>query len=384
MRIALATDTFTPQVNGVTTVLQRIVRITTAAGHQTAVIAPRYPTGEVGGDQRQLRLPSVRFPPYPAIRMTLPRPGKVAAFLDAFAPEAIHVATEGPVGLMGRRYAISRAIPLVTSFHTQFPQYARHYGMAVLEPWVWRWLAWFHRPARWTHTPGELIRDELVAHGIPQARVWGNGADITQFRPDRRDRTWRRGFGIEEDTVLILHVGRLAPEKNVETLIDAWRIAREALGRRAVFLIAGEGPKSREVDRALPWARRLGFLGRDALATLYASADLCVLPSATETCGLVAIEAMASGLTVIAADAGGFRETIRTDVDGVLVPPTDALGFAARIVELALDTRRRRKLAEHARLAAEARDIRIENEVLLQHYAELIDTPDPVASSCAA
>src|SRR5207302_5940779 len=124
--------------------------------------------------------------------------------------------------------------------------------------------------------------------------------------------------------------------------------AHQALGKRAVFLVAGEGPKAREIDRDLPWVRRLGFLDRSALAILYASADLCVLPSATETCGLVALEAMASGLTVIAADAGGFRESIRNDYNGLLIPSNDSLGFAARIVELSVDVARRRRIGARA------------------------------------
>src|SRR5205823_507209 len=225
---------YLPQVNGVTTVLARMVEAVHAAGHVAALVAPRYPDGNHGSHVPELRLRSWRFPPYPAIRMTPPQSRRVTPFLDRFRPDVVHVATEGPVGLIGRRYALQSAVPLVTSFHTQFPQYARHYGLPALEPLVWRWLEWFHRPAKWTHTPGELVRDELLAHGIPHARVWGRGVDTAQFRPGRRDRNWRRGFGIEEDSVLILHVGRLAPEKNVDTLVDSWKIAHEALGKRAV------------------------------------------------------------------------------------------------------------------------------------------------------
>jgi glycosyltransferase involved in cell wall biosynthesis len=316
--------------------------------------------------------------------MTFPHTRRVAAFLDDFEPDVIHVATEGPVGLMGRHHALRRDVPLVTSFHTQFPQYARHYGFPFLEPLVWRWLEWFHRPARWTHTPGELVRDELIAHGVTQARVWGYGVNTREFHPDKRDRHWRRGFGIDDNDVLILHVGRLAPEKNLRTLTSAWQIAREAIGRHAVFVVAGDGPLAREIDSEMPWARRLGFLDRHALATLYASADICVLPSPTETCGLVALEAMSSGMAVVAANAGGFRESIQHERSGVLVPPIDTLGFAARIVELTMNAALRRRIGAQAREAALQRDVVPENAALIEQYAELLGPPQVEGASCAA
>ena len=384
VRIALISDTYAPQVNGVSTVLRRMTQALHVAGHPVAMVAPAYPGPSPATAIPELRLPSIQFPPYPAIRMTLPRSRRLAGFLDSFEPDIVHVATEGPLGLLGRAYALKKDVALVTSFHTQFPQYARHYGVPSLEPLVWKWLEWFHRPARWTHTPGALVRDELVAHGIPRARVWGTGVDTQHFHPSRRERHWRRGFGIDEHSVLVLHVGRLAPEKGLDALMAAWRIAHEALGKRAVFLVAGDGPKGRVIDRELPWVRRLGFLDRDALATLYASADICVLPSPTETCGLVALEAMASGMTVIAADAGGFRESVTNDETGVLVPPDDTLGFAARIVELAMDVTRRRQIGARARESTLARDIRPENEVLFRQYAELLPVPVTEDAPCAA
>jgi glycosyltransferase involved in cell wall biosynthesis len=146
------------------------------------------------------------------------------------------------------------------------------------------------------------------------------------------------------------------------------------LGQRATFVIAGEGPSARSLISRLRFVRQLGFLDREALARLYASADLCVLPSSAETCGLVALEAMASGLPVVAADAGGLRESVRQDLNGLLVPPHDAQGFCDAIVALVLDVPRRRTLARAARLTAEGRDVRTENEELLRQYAALTGT----------
>ncbi len=314
----------------------------------------------------------------------MPQFGAVARFLDAFRPDVVHVATEGPLGLTGRRYAVRGHVPLVTSYHTHFPQYARHYGAGIAEPLVWKWLRWFHRPAALTQTPGEAVRDELERRGIGRPVVWGRGVDTTHFHPAKRSVGWRRWLAGGDDTAIVLHVGRLAPEKNIDILAESWIAARERLGQRATFVLAGEGPETRRLLTLLPWVRQLGFLDRGRLAEVYASADICVLPSRTETCGLVALEAMASGLAVVAADAGGFCESIVHGHNGVLVAPDDATGFAAAILSLVIAPQRRAEIASGARAAAVARDVAPENLELLRQYAAVAALAVPGAASCAA
>jgi phosphatidylinositol alpha 1,6-mannosyltransferase len=372
MRIALVSDTYSPQVNGVTTVLRRIVEALGQARHDAVVVAPAYPGQQPGARADELRVPSLAFPPYPAIRLSLPTPRRVARFLDAFAPDLLHVHTEGPLGLIGRRYALKRGLSLVTTYHTHFPQYMREYGVRALERPTWAWVAWFHRPAVLVHTPGEAARAELAAHGIGQAVVWGRGVDTAFFHHSRRDDALRRRLGATGDQVLVLHVGRLAAEKNLDILADAFALAHEALGSRARFVIAGEGPMGPKLAARLPWALKLGFLPPDRLAQLYASADLCVLPSHTETCGLVALEAMASGLPVVAADAGGLRESVVHGTSGLRVPHRDAPGFASAICSLAVDAPRRRRFSGQARVCAVARDRSLEDDVLLDQYRAIL------------
>ncbi len=376
MRIALITDTFTPQVNGVTTVLRRMVDAIGAAGERVAVVAPRYPVmpEAKGARSPELRVRSLPFPPYPDIRLSVPPYRRARSFLAEFAPDVIHVATEGPLGLLGRSCAVRNAVPLVTSFHTDFPRYTRDYGVGALEPFVWRWLTWFHGPAHLTHTPGDWVRKRLIEKGISRAVTWGRGVDVKAFDPSLRDGAWRRQHGIENQATIILHVGRLAFEKNLDVLIDSWMLARESLGERAVFLLVGDGPMAYSLSRRAPWARRLGFLDRGALARVYANSDVCVLPSATETCGLVALEAMASGIPVIAADAGGFRESVREGQNGFLAAPDRPAEFARAIVRLTEDDVLRRSLAANARRTAEERDISIENAELIQQYREISRT----------
>jgi glycosyltransferase involved in cell wall biosynthesis len=383
----LVSDTYTPQVNGVTTVVARIAQAIRGFGHEVVVVAPRYPGNSAAAvSPDELRIPSAPFPPYPAIRLSLPQFKVVARFLDAFKPDVVHVATEGPLGLTGRRYAIRRRVPLVTSYHTNFPQYARHYGAGLAEPLVWKWLRWFHRPAVLTQTPGEAVRDELERRGIGRPVVWGRGVDTTHFNPDRRSAGWRRWLAGADDTAVVLHVGRLAPEKNIDVLAAAWTAAHERVGQHATFVLAGEGPETRRLLTRLPWVRQLGFLDRSKLADVYASADICVLPSRTETCGLVALEAMASGLAVVAADAGGFRESIAHGRNGVLVAPDDATGFAAEILSLVIAPQRRAELGAAARAAAIARDVAPENFALLRQYAAAagLSIDGGGAASCAA
>jgi len=383
VRIALVSDTYVPQVNGVTTVVDRIAKVLREFGHAVVVVAPRYP-GENGAAPDELRIPSAAFPPYPAIRLSAPKFGHVARYLDAFEPQLVHVATEGPLGLTGRRYATQRRVPLVTSYHTNFPQYARHYGVGIAEPLVWKWLRWFHRPAVLTQTPGEAVRDELVRRGVGHPVVWGRGVDSEQFHPRRRSSAWRRWLAGGDDTAIVLHVGRLAPEKNIDVLADAWTVAREQIRQRATFVLAGEGPEARRLVTRMPWVRQLGFLDRGRLAEVYASADICVLPSRTETCGLVALEAMASGLAVVAADAGGFRESISHGTTGRLVAPDDVTGFAAEILSLVIAPQRRAELAIAARAAAVKRDVVPENLELVQQYATAAGLSSTEAAPCAA
>lgn len=384
MRIGLVSDTYTPQVNGVTTVVRRIASLLRAQGHEVLVVAPRYPQGPDAHEPGELRIPSTAFPLYPEIRMALPPFRRVAELFEAAPPDVVHVHTEGALGLAGRRWALRRQVPLVTTYHTNFPEYSRHYGVGFLEPLVWRWLRWFHAPAQVTFTPGAAVRYDLAGRGLTHAAVWGRGVDPRFFHPGRRDPSWRRWLAGGDDTVIVLHVGRLAHEKNLGVLSDAWRRAHAALGQRATFVVAGEGPEARRLQSGLPFARHLGFLPREDLATLYASADIAVFPSHTETCGLVALEAMASGLAVIAADAGGFRESITHGTTGLLVAPHDAPACAAAIGALVGDPHVRFGLAAAARDHALRHDVAHEDTELLDCYARLAGRTEHRASPCAA
>jgi glycosyltransferase involved in cell wall biosynthesis len=223
---------------------------------------------------------------------------------------------------------------------------------------------------------------ELRALGIERVMVWGRGVDAGWFRPDRRSETRRAGLGAQ-GRLLVLHVGRLAVEKDVDTLVAALISARERLGDRAAFCVAGDGPRAAWVRQMLPFAAHLGFLDRERLAQLYADADLFVFPSPTETCGLVALEAMASGLPVIASDRGGVRDNLRHGLTGLVVPAGDAAGFAAAMVALADDPEQRRAMGEAARAFGVGRDWGRELDRLEESYSSLAPASSPAAAPSA-
>jgi glycosyltransferase involved in cell wall biosynthesis len=371
MRIALVTDTFLPEVNGVTTVLATMRAGLLRRGHAVQVIAPDY--GAPGPDETGIvRRPSLAFPPYPAIRLSRPWGDDVAAALGRFGPDLVHAATEGPIGRLGRAWTVRARRALVTSFHTDFPRYARRYlGGWAVEP-TRSYLRAFHRPALVTQTPSEATRDELRLLGIPHAVVWGRGVDSGLFTPARRSEERRAARGAQ-GRVLVLHVGRLAREKDTPTLIEAFRRAEGALGERALFCVAGDGPEAAAVRAALPRAAHIGFVDRGTLADVYADADIFVFPSPTETCGLVALEAMASGVPVVGAAAGGIVENVRDGVTGVVAPAGDAAAFAGGVVRLARDPALRAAMSAAARAFAVARDWERELDELEPMYRSAVE-----------
>src|SRR5262245_56361849 len=220
-RIALVTDTYLPEINGVTTVLRTMPDGLRARGHEVLVVAPRY--GTPGPDEAGvIRRASMAFPLYPAVRLSSPLGGAAARALDRFDPALVHVATEGPIGGIGRRWTQRRGVPLVTSFHTDFPRYAgRYLGNWAIGP-VRRYCTWFHRPARVTQTPSQETASELREFGVRQAMVWGRGVDPEHFNPDRRSESRRQAMGIGSRP-MVLHVGRLAREKDIGVLIEAFK-----------------------------------------------------------------------------------------------------------------------------------------------------------------
>lgn len=379
-RVLYFTDTYPPQVNGVSVVTELSVNGLRNRGWDCMVIAPEYPAIMPHGplhrvpDPMVRSMPSAAFPPYPDIRLAAPLFGSCAALVKRFRPDIVHCATEFMIGRMGQIAAKRAGICRLSSYHTDFSRYTEAYGVPMLRGMVSRYIARFHRRSERVFTPSAPARDDLLRLGVRSVEVWGRGVDTQAFSPQRRSSVLRAANDAD-DAVLFLHVGRLAAEKRVDVVVRAFNRARTLLPAGAArLIIAGAGPH----DATL---RRIGgsdvvFLGvldrARALPRVYASADVFLFSSLTETLGLVVLEAMSSGLPVIATPAGGVADHLRHDENGIAVGPHDVEAMADAIVSLTLDESRRRRLAAGARHTAKALDWQAELDRLDASYRSLL------------
>lgn len=328
---------------------------------------------DFGTPDLHVEIPSMPFPPYPDIRLAAPAYARIAETIRAFEPDLVHCATEFMIGYLGEKAALRADLPLVTSYHTDFARYTEAYGAPRLRRAVSNYIARFHRRALRTYTPSASARADLLALGIKDVEVWGRTIDIRAFSPDRFDPLLRLVNGWERKFVL-LHVGRLAAEKGVHRILEAFAIARALLPAGSLQLvIAGGGPEEAALRRAAsPDVTFLGVLDRErVLPQLYASADAFVLSSLTETLGLVVLEALASGLPVIGTPAGGVAEHLRHGENGLAYPPGDVREMAHAMVRLAMNPDLRDNLALGARQTAEELNWEGELDRLDASYREI-------------
>ncbi len=377
MRIALFSDTWSPTINGVARTLERLVEQAHRRGHEVAVVAagrtsqPPARNGPQQGVVLHHTLPGVPFPPYPELLVARTLDAAGRRRLGAFAPEVVHVATEGPVGWSGRRWALGRNLPLVTSFHTDIPAYLGEYGMGLLEPVAWRYLRSFHRAAARSFCPSRATREALRAQGFhPRWAVWSRGVDTERFSPALRDESVRNDLAPGADHILV-HVGRLAPEKRCEVAIRAYARLREDHPKAALVFI-GDGPDRGRLEALAPaGVRFVGYRTGEALSRAFASADVVLFPSDTETFGNVALEALASGVPVVGADRGGIRDTVTPGLTGFLCRAGAPEDFAMATRRLLEDEPLRRRMAAEARAAALGRSWERACDPLFHAYLEL-------------
>lgn len=356
MRLALFTDTYPDDVNGVARTLGMLVAHAAHRGHEVALVTPRVSEKDAPYAARHRQLPGIPIPIYPDLQLARGVDGKGKRMLEAFAPDVVHVATESTVGLSGRLWAARRRLPLVTSFHTNFPMYLHSYRMGLLEPGVWRYLRWFHDRSLVTLCPSRATIEELNERGFHERmQVWSRGVDTVLFSPERRRDEVRARLAPGADLVLV-HVGRLAAEKGVDVVMEAFRKVRDALGGRVALVFVGDGPEGRRLRaEAGEQVTFTGFLRGVELAEAYAAGDLFVFASETETFGNVCLEGLASGLPAVVVDRGGVRETVIPGRTGIRVPPGDPDAFAQACLRLLRCEEERRRLAEGARAEATSR-----------------------------
>ena len=288
MKILVATDAWHPQVNGVVRTLTMMAEAAKVFGAEFDFLTPE-------------SFRTIAMPSYRDLRVALPRRAKIAQVIEASRPDAIHIATEGPIGLVTRRYCIKHGLPFTTSFHTRFPDYVSARA-PVPESWVWATLRWFHGASRAVMAATPALAEELRSRGFPNVVLWPRGVDTNLFHP--------RDVDLCLPKPVFLCVGRVAVEKNLEAFLS--------LDLPGTKVIVGDGPARLELEQAYPDAVFLGSLEGEALAAVYASADVFVFPSRTDTFGLVLLEALASGLPIAAFPVAGPRDVLGAVPVGVL------------------------------------------------------------------
>jgi glycosyltransferase involved in cell wall biosynthesis len=358
LHLAVVTETYAPEINGVATTLTQLVTGMRARGHRVSLVRPRQLRVDAPGpspDPATTLTTGVRLPGYRGLQMGLPAGRALRTAWTRSRPDAAYVATEGPLGWSALRAGRALGIPVFSGFHTNFHRYMAHYGAGWLGRPIAAYLRAFHNASAGTFVSTPVLRDELAGAGFRNLGVIGRGVDSRRFNPARRSTELREAWGASEHDLVVLTVGRLAPEKNVGLAIDAYR-AMQTVNRRLRFVAVGDGPLRAALEHEHPDLVFCGFRTGDDLAAHYASADVFVFPSETETFGNVILEAMASGLAVIAYDYAAARVHIEDGQTGLRVPPSDRGRFVAAAVNLARTPESLSPIRRGARAAMETVD----------------------------
>lgn len=352
MKLALVTETYPPEINGVAMTLSQLVAGLREKGHSVQVVRP-IQTSEQNSPQSTDSLLSVfglPIPRYPDLRFGLPSRNRLIYAWQKSRPDVVHVATEGPLGLSAIRAAKVLGIPTTSTFHTNFHSYSEHYNAKFATRLVLAFLRWIHNKTSCTMAPTRELADELASEGFRNMEVFGRGVNLNVFNPSARDSSLRDQWGLGPDDLAFVHVSRLASEKNYELLKLAYDRIR-ILHPSFRFVIVGGGPIEGELRKRFPYAVFTGPIpleNRKALARIYASADVFLYPSKTETYGNVATEAMASGNALLAFDYAAAALHVTHGENGLLAPLDDDQQFLDLSLELASDREQVKRLGKAA------------------------------------
>ncbi len=355
MKIILITETFPPEVNGVAMTNQRLVRGLRAMGNEVILIKPGRKSEAASGTAgcRVVPVFGVPIPNYPGLRFGLPGPGRLGRIFRSLRPDVVHVATEGPLGIAGLRAARKLKIPVSSTFHTNFQDYCADYGFRFLEKRAMRYLRWFHNSCVLTTVPDPGLIERLRRNGIEHLELLGRGADTELFRPSRRDEALRAEWGAGPEDPVAIYVGRAAAEKNIPLALEAWREARRECPQLKMVVV-GDGPVRKKLARKWPEVVFAGMRYDEDLARHYASADLFLFGSTSETFGNVVVEALSSGLVVLTYDYAAGRQFIDSGRNGFLAPLNDPERFRRMAAELVASRQNWSGVRAAARATAEA------------------------------
>ncbi len=373
MKLALVTETYPPEVNGVAMTLQRLMRGLAVRGHQIEIVRPRQKGAQERDPAdpeglRHMLVPSLPLPFYSELRLGLPLYFRLKRRWRAQRPDVVHIATEGGLGGAALFAARKLGLPVSSSFHTNFQQYTQQYMFRAMHDIALAYLRGFHNRAACTLAPTSQARAELEAQGFQRVGVLSRGVDGRLFDPARRCEELRRQWGADADAPVFLYVGRLAVEKNIELAVKAF-LRAQAAEPRARFVLVGDGPARADLAKRFPQFHFAGMRRGADLAAHYASGDVFLFPSTTETFGNVVTEALASGLVVLCYDYAAGRQHIRNGANGVLAP----FGDAAAFVSVAETLMHRRAEWPAWRMAARTTAAEITWERIFESFEETLE-----------
>lgn len=355
LRLCFVTETYFPEINGVATTVGRLISGLLARGHRIQLIRLQQNGADVQHRTGALEVvpqPGMCLPFYREVKLGLPVSRALMRLWRRQAPDLVHIVTEGPLGSSALRTARRLMLPVSSSFHTNFHSYSRHYGFGLFAAPIVAYLRRFHNRTACTLVPTEELADQLQALGFHNTRVLARGVDTHLFSPAQRSQSLRQQWGAEPNDPVLLYVGRLAAEKNLELAVHAFEAVRRRCPRVRLVLV-GDGPLGVKLRAQYPQVIFCGMRTGQELATHYASADIFLFPSLTETFGNVTLEAMASGLAIVAFDYAAAHRHVEHGRSGLLVPVHQPDAFVEAVQDLACDQLRWRRFQQEAHRAAQ-------------------------------
>jgi len=336
LRIAVVTETWPPEVNGVAMTLAKLVQGLSHRNHDVQLIRPRQtktdsPMSDASLEEVLMR--GMPIPRYPELKLGLPSKKTLVKTWTLRRPDVVHIATEGPLGWSALQAAKVLKLPVTSDFRTNFQSYSKHYGVGWLRKPIVAYLRKFHNATACTMVPTRELMRTLSQNGFANLKVVSRGVDTKLFNIAKRDTSLRSSWGATDDTKVLISVGRMAPEKNLDQVLKTYD-ALKSTGQAFKLVMVGDGPLKEQFQKRYPEIIFPGMLSQTNLAAYYASSDLFIFPSQTETFGNVTLEALASGIPVLAFDCAAARDWVQTGVNGWLVAENNPEGFAAQAVTI--------------------------------------------------
>ena len=376
LKVALFTGNYNHIRDGVSLTLNRWVSFLQDNGADVLIFGPSVENPDLDHVGELSVVPSVKMPGRPEYRITTSFPEENRERLERFNPNIVHIASPDILGYKALKWADKAGVPIVTSYHTHFTSYLKYYSLGFFEKLGWSYLRWFYKHSEHIYVPTKSMAQELIDKNIGRSpevlKIWARGVDTEQFNPCQRDAEWRRKMGFKENDVVFTFVSRLVWEKNLKLFASVIKDLQEKYPH-ARSMIVGEGPARQDLEAEMPETVFTGFLTGDELARAYASSDVFFFPSDTETFGNVTLEAMASGLPCLVADAQGSKSLVDHDVNGFLIPVGRNDRFLKRAEELVISDELRKKMGEMSVKKAQNYTWEKINTELLNHFRDVLE-----------